>query len=380
MSERKPKVIVIGAGPAGATVAYQLARRHASEVVLLDKSRYPRVKVCGSGLSPLALNVLEKIELRERFAARRAVIRGLRIEGRGGRTLSFVAGEGAWVVPRVDLDHGIATAAEAHGARFRPETKVTALLRDGAGQVRGVATDGGELEADLVLCADGAPSRFSTDGSPKLVIQTLMGWWRGGAFPDDQAIMIWDRRLEGYYAWVFPEPGGVHNIGLTIPDGAPAASQLKDLFRALLDEYFASRLRGAEPIGKWMGHPAVITNRIGRIGESHALWLGEAARLVMPGTVEGIGFALESGVAAASHVVERFEARAGFSRAALRRYELGTALRVLPKFWAGEAWARTMRSERARQVPVLLATSPLLPLVERSVARLVGDKRANVVS
>ena len=101
--------------------------------------------------------------------------------------------------------------------------------------------------------------------------------------------MVWDRRLAGYYAWMFPEPGDVVNIGLTIPEHAPEGARLKELFQELLDEHWGLGLRDAEAVGKWMGHPAVITHRIGPVAEAHALWIGEAARLVSPGTVEGIG-------------------------------------------------------------------------------------------
>ena len=49
---RRPKILVIGAGPSGGSCALALARSRRFEVQLLDKSQYPRVKVCGSGLSP----------------------------------------------------------------------------------------------------------------------------------------------------------------------------------------------------------------------------------------------------------------------------------------------------------------------------------------
>ena len=51
----KPKIVIVGAGPSGSACALSIARRGDAEVVLLDKSTYPRVKVCGSGLKTVML-------------------------------------------------------------------------------------------------------------------------------------------------------------------------------------------------------------------------------------------------------------------------------------------------------------------------------------
>jgi len=345
---RKPRVIIVGGGPSGGACALTLARTGRFDVLVLDKSVYPRVKVCGSGLSPHALKMLDRLAVRERFAPRHGVIDTLAIRGPDGGQLRLSAGIEAWVVPRVELDHGIVQAAVEHGAEFREGTKVLGLLRGPDDVAVGVKTENGDLEADLVVCADGSPSRFSRDERPKSTIRTLVGWWRGTPWSGREAHMIWDRRLDGYYAWMFPEPGGVVNIGLTIPESAPAAEHLKDLFQSLLDEHWAEGLRNAEPLGKWMGHPAVTTTSLGPIAERRTLWVGEAARLVSPGTVEGISFALESGITAADCVARHFTAQRGLSPLACAGYRAQTAANVLAKFWIGEGLARGARSARAR--------------------------------
>ncbi len=343
---RKPRIIIVGGGPSGGACALTLARTGKFEVLVLDKSVYPRVKVCGSGLSPHAFKMLDRLAVRERFAASHGVINTVAIRGPAGGELRLNAGIEAWVVPRAELDHGIIQAAVQHGAEFREGTKVLALER-GADRV-GVKTEGGDLEADFVVCADGSPSRFSSDERPKSTIRTIVGWWRGTPWNGHEAHMIWDRRLAGYYAWMFPEPGGVVNIGLTIPEAAPAAGELKPLFHALLDEYWAAGLRNAEQVGKWMGHPAVTTTSIGPIAERRTLWVGEAARLVSPGTVEGISFALESGITAGECITRHVTAQTGLSSLACAGYRAQTAANVLAKFWLGEGLARGARSPRAR--------------------------------
>ena len=91
---RRPRVVIIGAGPSGASAALALRQLGAADVLVLDKSVYPRVKVCGSGLSPLALAVLDQLRLRDRFRARHAVIAGLWARGPDGGEVRFSAKSG----------------------------------------------------------------------------------------------------------------------------------------------------------------------------------------------------------------------------------------------------------------------------------------------
>ncbi|MCA9636419.1 MAG: NAD(P)/FAD-dependent oxidoreductase [Myxococcales bacterium] len=370
---RKPKVVIVGAGPSGSACALALSMAGQAEVVLLDKSCYPRVKVCGSGLSPHALAMLSRLQLIPALSKIHGRIRAMTGIGPGGGKMRLSTGRDAWVVPRVELDQTIAQTAVAFGADFHEETKGLELLRDPDGTVRGLKTDRGDFEADLVVCADGSPSRFSIDDTPKTTIRTLMGWWRGTSFPEEEAIFVWDERLHGYYTWVFPETHGIFNIGLTIPETAPDAKRLKELFQDLLDRYFADGLVGAEQVGKWMGHPAVITNKIGTVAESRAIWVGESARLVSPGSVEGISFALESGMTAAFHIGRHFGQKRGFSPLAIRGYQALTGARMLPKFWAGEGFARAVASPALRGVGGGLLSGPLSTVIEKGVKHLLGN-------
>lgn len=345
----RPKIVIVGAGPAGAACALALGQRGGSEVLLLDKSTYPRVKVCGSGLSPMALGVLDQLGIRDRFADGAVHLPKMLAKGPGGQEVFLNGRKGAWVVPRITFDQGLVDAAIEHGARFRQDTKVTGLVRDPSGRVRGVAVGDEVIEADLVICANGSPSRFATDESPEYSIRTIMGWWRGTSLAPDTGMMIWDRRLDGYYAWAFPEPDGVVNIGITIPEQSEGAKRLKDLFREILDDHFGQVIRGADAMGKWMGHPAVLTTKISdRVAEDRLVYIGEAARLVCPATVEGISFAMESGVVAADVVTKHWDPANGLTRVGRALYRTRLGARMLPKFWAGEAFVKLMRSDRAR--------------------------------
>ena len=298
---REATIVIVGGGPAGSAAAIELMRRRVGRVRVLDRSIYPRLKVCGSGLSPHALSVLEALEMKDKLAPKHLHMRGVTAVGPGGRTIVLRGQHGAWVVPRTELDADLLGEARRLGAEIHEGTRVRTLLRDERGRVRGVRTDDDELEADLVICANGSPSEFERDTTPREGIRTIMGWWQGAKLPaPDQGIFDWSRRLDGYYAWAFPEPGGVVNVGLTIAESSPHSKGVRGVFQHILDEDFAHVLRGAEQLGKWRGHPATVTTRISSaLVESHCMFVGEAARLVCPGTVEGIGFALLSGRIAA---------------------------------------------------------------------------------
>ena len=348
---RKPKIVIVGAGPAGSACAIELARSAKVEVELLDRSVYPRRQVCGSGLGPHSLEVLEDMGLRSRFEPIATPMAGIHAKGPGGATVRLRGKTGAWIVPRTEFDHALVEEAVRTGTKFSEGIRVDGLLRDPDGTVRGVQTTEGEREADIVVCANGSPSKFERDERPRYGIRTIMGWWKGAKLDEpDMGVMIWDRRLEGYYAWLFPEPHGIVNIGLTIPDTAERSHHLRELFTELLDEHFATTIEHAEPVGRWQGHPVTSTLRVGDICEKRAMWIGEAARLVAPGTVEGIGFALESGAIAARTIVEHADAAHGLSALHQAGYRTKIGGSMLPKFWAGEALVRVMRSSRARNI------------------------------
>ncbi|HET6584791.1 MAG TPA: NAD(P)/FAD-dependent oxidoreductase, partial [Nannocystaceae bacterium] len=300
-----------------------------------------------SGLSPHCLHLLERLHIKDRFAKNAVHMPKLLARGPDGLEVFLNGQKGAWVVPRVDFDHGIVRAATEHGVKFQDDTKVVELLRNG--EVRGVKTNQGDIEADFVVCANGSPSRFSRETREPYAIRTIMGWWKGSALPSDQGIMAWDRRLDGYYAWAFPEPDGVANYGITIPEGSPHASRLKELFQEVLDEQFGELLRGAEQVGKWMGHPATLTTTVGDVVERRAMWIGEAARLVSPATVEGISFAMESGIVAAETIAKHFDRERGMSKVGAAVYRAKVGSSMLPKFIIAEGFVRLMRSPRARE-------------------------------
>ena len=120
-SENHADVIVVGAGPSGSSTAYHLANA-GLDVLLLEKSQFPRDKVCGDGLTPRAVKSLVRLGVDTSEEAGWLHNKGLRIIG-GGMRLEMPWPELAsypnygLVRPRSDFDQILARQAEKSGAR-----------------------------------------------------------------------------------------------------------------------------------------------------------------------------------------------------------------------------------------------------------------------
>ena len=121
-------VVIVGAGPAGSTAAYHLAQA-GLEVALLEKTAFPREKVCGDGLTPRAVRQLVRMGV-DTSAEGWLPNRGLRIVG-GGHTLELEWPDLASYPPyglvrrRTDFDEVLAQQAVKAGAHLHERTPVT---------------------------------------------------------------------------------------------------------------------------------------------------------------------------------------------------------------------------------------------------------------
>src|SRR6185437_6301759 len=157
-------VVVVGAGPAGSAAAYWLASA-GLDVALLEKTTFPREKVCGDGLTPRGTRALIDMGIDVSQAAGWVHNRGLRVIGGGMRLhldwpelTSFPAY--GLVRPRADLDTMLAQHAVKNGARLHEQVSVTEPILDRGGRVVGVRARTAdrrpvEFRALLVITCEG---------------------------------------------------------------------------------------------------------------------------------------------------------------------------------------------------------------------------------
>ncbi|MFD9690263.1 geranylgeranyl reductase family protein [Kitasatospora sp. NPDC059146] len=345
-TEDSADVIVVGAGPAGSTAAYHLART-GLDVLLLEKSAFPREKVCGDGLTPRAVKQLVDMGVDVSEEAGWLHNKGLRLIS-GHRSLEFdwpelsaFPGHGL-VRRRADFDELLARRAAAAGARLIERANVAGPLTDQrSGRITGVSAKVGEerrpveYRAPLVVAADGNSTRLSvamkryrrTDRAMGVAYRTYfttprhqdryLEAWLDLRHPDDPA-----HRLLPGYAWVFGMGDGTANVGLGVLDTAKTDLDWRELLRRwcadLPPDYGYHPEAVTEPI-RGSALPMGL-NRRPHYADG-LLLIGDAGGTVSPGTGEGIAYAMESGRYAAETVVQAHARRTDRGRElALRAY------------------------------------------------------------
>lgn len=367
-------VAIIGAGPGGSAAAVALGQLGIKNVVLLDREGFPRDKTCGSGLSPNALKVIEKLGLSEAVREVGYPINSVRIVTPGNREMIVSSDAAAIVCLRRVFDNLLVERAQKLGVTLKTPFRADALVKEG-GRVVGVrGFDGEEIRAKYVLCADGANSIFSTDPRPKRSIATLMGWWDNFEVAENRLDMIFDKSVSPLYGWMFPEGNKRVNIGICIDgqdaDGVKNTTNLRTTFQKFLDTHYATPLKAATQLGKWKGHPIVYTTWVGHMTAPGSLFLGEAARITHNATGEGISQAMESGLFAAQ-AVSRVLGGEGEAQV-WNWYVNQHRKRFTASFLAGH----TLRA--AVQSPVLdgFAAAYNNPWVRKAVVKLLGSALA----
>jgi geranylgeranyl reductase family protein len=307
-------VIVVGAGPSGATAAYYLAQAGLN-VLLIEKSRFPREKVCGDGLTPRAVKSLIALGVDVSEEAGWLRNKGLRVIGGGVRLeldwpeLSSYPGYGL-VRTRASLDEQLARRAQAAGAKLLEGTTVTGPLLGSDGRIVGVETVADTkvtYRARVVVAADGNSSRLSVamglrkrDDRPLGV--AVRTYYTSPRHDDDYLeswLDLWDgRRLLPGYGWIFGMGDGTSNVGLGLLNTSEAFGKtdyrelLKRWLRSMPEEWGYVEENRTEPV-----RGAALPMGFNRTPHYHQglLLAGDAAGMVNPFNGEGIAYAMESG-------------------------------------------------------------------------------------
>jgi len=302
---KKRKTIVIGAGPAGCAAALGLASSAGSECLLLERKTLPRTKACGSGLSPWTLTFLDRLGVGERVRRRAFRIDGAIIAGSNGRGVELRGDHETAVLLRSEFDQLLAHEAQSRGADVREGCTVR-RIESHRGQVA-VETSDGTFEADAVIDCSGATGGFDRErrhapfGAGQSTLHTIMGWYEGLQGTSDVVELFFDRELKPHYGWVFPETAGRVNVGLCFaPDKTKPNARQR--FEAFLERRLERRLRGAQQLGSWIGHPVQVSSVPKQLSAPGVLRAGEAGWLADFATAEGIYHALVSGHQAGTHL------------------------------------------------------------------------------
>jgi geranylgeranyl reductase family protein len=286
-------VIVVGAGPAGSTTAYRLARAGA-RVYLIDRARFPRDKPCGGGLTLRAVRELP-------FSVEPVVedrVHTLELGFRYGRRWRRGTDEPlVLMTQRRRLDAFLVEQAVEAGAEFRDDAKVTAVDPDGS-----VSLEREQLEADVVVGADGANGITARSlGMPVHVhgvaLEGNVGYEHVARERFGGRAVVELGAVPGGYAWVFPKGDHVNvGVGGWESEGPRLRERLRELCTAFeVDEAVVRDLRG---------HRLPMRGATRRPVQNRVLLVGDAAGLVDPLSGDGIYEAFISGRLAAAATLD----------------------------------------------------------------------------
>lgn len=341
-------LIVIGGGPAGTSAAIT-AVRDGARVLLLERGRFPRHKVCGEFVSSESLDLLAALLDGARAALLHDAVRipqaRLFLDG---RVLETVIQPPAASIARLNLDAALWDSAASAGVDARQQTAVRSI--SGSGPFR-LATSAGDLEARAVINASGRWSNLNAAENG-----TRREKWLGlkahfaEASPTSSVDLYF---FDGGYCGVQP----VEVEGGNTESRVNACAMVRAEVASTLAEALAQHPELRERSRHWrpLSEPVSTSPLIFRDPQSErdgVLMAGDAAGFVDPFVGDGISLALRSGTLAARCLLRFLRSEFSLHEAA-QDYRKSYEQQLAPVFRASSKIRRTLVLPRVLRTPLL---------------------------
>ena len=329
-------VIVLGGGPAGAIAAMYL-KRSGKTVLLVDKARFPRDKVCGDAQGRKAARIMRELGICEEYEKLPGQkIYGITLSSPNGTQVHLDVAQRSEPAPGYVHTRMVFDDFLFQCAKERVETRAfnaTELIveKDFVKGVIGTNERGEkeEIRANLVLAADGANSMVAiktglNKNPDDHHIVALRAYYKNVKGMTDRIELHLIKTLLPGYFWIFPLPDGEANVGLGMVKRDMQKKKI-DLRKAIIKEIeenplFRERFKDAELVGPIVGWNLPIASYHRKCYGNGFMLLGDAASLIDPLSGEGVGNAMISGKLAAQIAAEALESR-DYSENFLQKYD-----------------------------------------------------------
>jgi flavin-dependent dehydrogenase len=304
---------IIGAGPAGLSTALhllQLDPQWSHRLIILEKERHPREKLCGGGITCFGLDRLQSLDLYLGIPFIPITTVNLSYRDRSVK----IQGDPVFVVTRrSEFDDWLADCARARGANLIENAEVTQLERCSNGIK--IGTVNATYLAKAVVGADGSRGLvrrwLGARERPAHVARVIecLGSASGHEkpFEDSEASFVFDQinsHLQGYF-WVFPSLiNGQPNLNCGVYDARIDSTQPKADLMRIMDQGLGEIEIDVGRI-KVKGHPIRWFSPWNQISDHGVILVGDAAG-TDPLFGEGISVSLAYGAVAARELEEAF--------------------------------------------------------------------------
>ena len=310
-------VIIVGAGPAGSTLGYELTRRGISTLII-EKEKLPRNKTCAGGVTFRAHALLDF----DISPVTQRVIYGMKFSYQlGDFFVKNYRDPLAHLVMRRDFDHLLVKKAREAGATVIDGAKAE-HINISADQIE-VLTKAGAFRARIAVGADGAEGIVASeiglmkDAQRELALEAEVSISQGKLDELDSLISVDFGRIPGGYGWVFPKANHV-SVGVTGP--ARLSKRFKPYLDSILQQF------GDYDIIDFSGHVMPMRRRGSAIQRGRTLLVGDAAGLLHPLSGEGIFYAIKSAKLAAPVIADALKSDTGD----LRGYQKAVDSKLMP--------------------------------------------------
>jgi len=326
-------VIICGAGPAGITCALALGSS-GLKVALVDKSNFPRDKICGDAIAAYVPKVLSTINPAYAKAladfTEKEKVNTIRIVSPNTKTLDISYGVDGFISMRVHFDNFLLNLVkQLTNVKLFLNTAILDVVANEK-EAYVILTENVKLEASLIIGCDGEQgitrkklTQIQLD--PKHHAAAVRAYFKNVKDIPKSTFELHfiDNVIPGYF-WIFPLPNNQANVGLGIVSKSVAAKKLNlrhEMQRIIeTNPYIKERFAGAEMISKIEGYGLPLGSRKTNISGNRFMLCGDAASLIDPLTGEGIGQAIISGRYAGWQAKKCFEQN-NFSTSFMKQYD-----------------------------------------------------------